>query len=311
MRKAFVHIGMPKTGTTAVQKAMSNRRVALLHGGLLYPGDNVDHAFLVQNFHPARGRHFYFKHQKIEPNKAEKIFRKSFHKLEREVAQSDGDVLISTEYLYNMGEERLRALRTGLSEMGLDLHVVCYVRHPIGQATSGIQQNVKMGHDTLANQLRNPQWHSCIETLAPALRALGRSKVIVTPFEFAKELGTERHILKAIGHKNLMDLVERAEANVGLSGAAVILADAHNRLLRKYPQFPASRGYLFRIGGFRFTLPPWTIAKMKDRVQQEVKWLDEHFSLTLPEPESQPFRHQRLSEDAAEDVVKIIVQSDR
>lgn len=219
-------------------------------------------------------------------------------------------MLLSSEYLYNMKEERLGALQACLAGMGLDMHILCYVRHPVAQAASGIQQNIKMGHDTLANQLENPRWHSCIEALAPALKVLGRAKVIVNAFDEARELGTERHILKAIGHAGLMESVERAETNVGLSGAAVVLADAHNRLLRKYAKFPALKGYLFRIGGPRFTLPARTIAGMQDRVQQELDWLEAHFSLVLPAPDVQPALHQRLSEDAAEDLVRIIMRAE-
>ncbi|GGH40918.1 hypothetical protein SAMN05444007_1161 [Cribrihabitans marinus] len=311
MRKAFVHIGMPKTGTTAIQEALSKAREPLRSAGFLYPGNDVDHAFLISTYHPVGGRHFYFAKQGISPEAANRSFEKKISRLAREVGESAGDVLLSTEYLHNMGEAKLRELQANLSKLELEMHVVCYVRHPYSQAASSIQQNIKMGHGVLTQQLNNPNWHSIIDTLNPALNVLGRERVTVLSFEDAKDVGAERHILQAIGHGSLMELVDRAETNVSLSGAAVALADAHNRLQRIVPDFPSSRGYLFKIGGPRFSLPPRTIEKMRDRTQQELDWLEEHFSLALPEPESRPFQIQRLSEEAAEDIVKIIMQSSR
>lgn len=307
MRKAFVHVGMPKTGTTAIQKALSKARNPLRCAGLLYPGDAVDHAFLISKFHPAGSQHFYFQNQGISSKAADRVFQTKFDRLKREIAENDGDVLLSTEYLFNMRGKNLRELMMSLSEIGLDLHLVCYVRHPISQATSGIQQNVKMGHGDLTEMLNYPIWHSFVTPLKPAIKILGSDRVIVQSFDSAKNIGAERHILKSIGHANTMDLVERVETNVSLSGAAVVLANAHNRLLKKNPGFPSTKSYLFKIGGPRFSLPLDTIYKIRDRAQTELDWLEKHFSLKLPEPESRSFEYQSLSVEAAEDIVRFIV----
>ena len=60
LRKAYVHLGMPKTGTTAVQTALSQSKDKLAAVGLIYPGQEIDHVLLVPEFHQEGQSHYYY-----------------------------------------------------------------------------------------------------------------------------------------------------------------------------------------------------------------------------------------------------------
>ena len=45
----YLHIGLPKTGTTFLQHILAANRTELLKQGLIYPGERDDHFFPVQD----------------------------------------------------------------------------------------------------------------------------------------------------------------------------------------------------------------------------------------------------------------------
>lgn len=49
-RARLLHIGLPKTGTTALQRAASSARAELLEAGVRYPGTRVNHLLAVSGF---------------------------------------------------------------------------------------------------------------------------------------------------------------------------------------------------------------------------------------------------------------------
>jgi len=54
----LLHVGLPKTGTTALQNAAANQRAALLEHGVRYPGDRHNHSnasFSVAGGHEGGG----------------------------------------------------------------------------------------------------------------------------------------------------------------------------------------------------------------------------------------------------------------
>lgn len=311
MKRAFVHIGLPKTGTTAIQEYFSQNRDFLRSNGVLYPGSDVDHVDLVPHFHQVGTRHYFFSGKGLT---GEEIERKSAACLEetaRQISSFDGDVVLSSEYFYDLSRPAVKKLDAYFSEHGRQLQILCYVRHPIAMATSSTQQSIKMGTGRLGELLREPKWHSIKNALSPYLDVLGKDRIAVRSFDLCRKTGAARDLLDAIGFSSIGEYPEQIRSNESLSAAAVLLADAHNHLSRMNAVVPKSKGYYFRIGGPKFSLPHRTRKLVLDGCEGDLAWLKEHFDLELESPEfdQKPFR--ALSADAAMDIVSLLANSSK
>ena len=87
-RKVFIHVGLPKTGTTFLQRSLAQARGALRQQGLLYPGKRNDH------FLPALDVLGWDFHGYEDPRRVG-----AWDALRYEISQWRGSVLISHEIL--------------------------------------------------------------------------------------------------------------------------------------------------------------------------------------------------------------------
>jgi hypothetical protein len=308
-RKAFVHVGMPKTGTTAVQTALSQSRAQLATVGLIYPGQEIDHVLLVPEFHQAGSSHYYYNQRGELPEQYLPRVQALLDDITGCAKENCSDIIVSSEYLHNLNHSALTCLDRFFADLELEMVVVCVVRHPVDAATSGIQQSVKQGGDKLVELYKNPTWHSARETLKTSIDALGRRRVIAIDFGESQQMGVERFLLQSIGYQKAVNIIETARINEGLSMAAVHLCDAHNELAKAQPLIMHERGYIFSIGGARFQLPAHVADKVRSESQEEVTWLRENFGLVLREPQfSQAPYEDVISSAAAMDLVRLILK---
>lgn len=218
-----MHIGMPKTGTTAIQHTMSSFRSALRSIGLIYPGNEVDHVLLIPAFHQQGLEHFYFKILGETPD----IFMPRVAKLLNEISEigesADGDLLFSSEYLYSLNADALRRMDKFFANQGLGMIVLCTLRHPVDSATSHTQQDVKQGDGRLVDMYKKPRWLSSKDTLQPVLEAIGKDRIVVFDVASTQDFGLERFLLQSIDHGQAADLINPIRSNESLSMAAVYL----------------------------------------------------------------------------------------
>lgn len=134
----LLHIGVPKTGTTALQQAASRNRHALLRHGVRYPGSGSSHRLEVAAL---MGRDTVWTAQgpAFPTPRAWRALR----------AEVDADprrrASISHEYASAATLEQALRFR---NELGPDLHVVVTVRNYSELLSSRWQQYVKAGLDT-------------------------------------------------------------------------------------------------------------------------------------------------------------------
>ena len=309
MRKAFVHIGMPKTGTSAIQAAMSASQSMLGQNGLLYPGHHDDHVRLLPRFHQLGADHFYFAHKGVSPLNAEQQGKGFLRVLENDATAFQGNLLLSSEYLFDLKRDHVARLNTYLQELGFQMHVICYLRHPVAMATSSIQQDIKMAHRYLSDHLIDPQWHSMQDTLEPYLQVLGKGRLILRVFETVKHCGTEQDILGAVGYLGDPSQIVAVRKNRSLSMTATLLIDALNRQARdnsdvNWSVHSSIKTILMKIGGSRFFLPEKTQAIIRDRAQAELEWLKQTFQIELFEPNTKPTAFAGLSRESADDLIR-------
>ena len=133
-QRVFVHVGVPKSGTTFLQSSLARNREPLREHGVLYPAGKHDLMFRaaldVRGTHQAWGR-----------SRAE--VAGSWDELCRRARRHPGTTVISHELLAAAGTRQIAAAMSMLQ--GLDVHVVVTARDPARQAAAEWQEGIKHG----------------------------------------------------------------------------------------------------------------------------------------------------------------------
>ena len=130
-RRVFVHIGLPKTGTSYLQSVLWAHRDAVAAAGLLLPGrERRDHLWssLV-----VRGDTRLARRDPRAPS--------SWDVVRAAVADWDGDALVSHEFFCSATEPQARAMVEALAPA--EVHVVVTAREPLSLFTSSWQEHLK------------------------------------------------------------------------------------------------------------------------------------------------------------------------
>lgn len=143
LRRVYIHIGVPKSGTSFLQGALAEHRKALRSSGVLYPDGAKDAMFRaaldVRGNHKAWGR------------KRDEVAG-TWDKLSRKAREFDGTTVISHELL---GAASARQAASALSMLkGLDVHIVVTARDLASQVTAEWQEGVKHGRKTSFEDFR-------------------------------------------------------------------------------------------------------------------------------------------------------------
>jgi hypothetical protein len=131
--RVFVHIGLPKTGTSYLQSILWSHRDQLRDAGLLVPGrERRDHlwASLVvrEDTHVAR---------RNERAPA------AWDVLRDEIRGWESDALISHEFFCSASAGQARSMVEALTADGAEVHVVVTARDPLSLFTSSWQEHLK------------------------------------------------------------------------------------------------------------------------------------------------------------------------
>lgn len=130
-RRVFVHIGLPKTGTSYLQAIAWPGRERLREAGLLLPGARKsDHLFssMIVRDDPGIARR--------GPGASE-----AWDRVRADVAAWSGDSLVSHEFFCAASQEQ--AVRMAEQLAPAEVHVVITAREPLGLFTSSWQESLK------------------------------------------------------------------------------------------------------------------------------------------------------------------------
>lgn len=178
MSNTFVHIGVPKTGSTAIQRFATDNRVRLRALGVLYPETALrgfghhDLAFLLDGGYPEWA---------TPQNEPLEAFATA---LAAECEGFDGDVLLSSEDFYLVPQPA--ALAQLLHDVGLtadrNLQIVVYLRRQDDLLVSWYNQMVKAQGftGTFTEALQTSTWMGEYDTqLARWADAFGAERLVV------------------------------------------------------------------------------------------------------------------------------------
>jgi hypothetical protein len=142
----FLHIGVPKTGTTFLQQLLAANRASLRTQGMLYPGRRVDH------FLPAQDVMGHAFHGHVDPR-----VPGTWAKTVDQVRRWPGSSVLSHELLSLAGPEQIERIVADFE--GRRVRVVVTVRDLVRQIPAMWQEDVKNGlarpFDAFVRRVRN------------------------------------------------------------------------------------------------------------------------------------------------------------
>jgi hypothetical protein len=135
-RRVYLHIGLPKTGTTAVQEMLWHNRDALAAAGVCYPSYiYAAHYLAAIDLQPERYRDW------LEP-----LSYGAWDRLVEHVRSWPGTAVISCELLATATRQQVRRALASLDFA--EVHLICTARDLARQIPSVWQENIKTGQAT-------------------------------------------------------------------------------------------------------------------------------------------------------------------
>jgi hypothetical protein len=151
-QRVYLHVGVPKSGTTFLQASLSSNRKDLRAAGVLYPGGE-ERMFLAAV--DVRGSHKAWGRRRSEVAGA-------WDHVCRKARTHDGVTVISHELLGGASSRQVTEALTMLK--GVDVHLVVTARDPARQATAEWQEGIKHGRRLTFEQFRTRVLSSSSET---------------------------------------------------------------------------------------------------------------------------------------------------
>jgi hypothetical protein len=177
-RKTLIlHIGMGKTGTTAIQKAMWHNRDALARADIAYPAIGATagaHHLISPHVLPHLSHRAPWRRY-LAPGKW----------LRKVTALREPRVLMSSELISSADPDRVAAFCAAVAPH-VDLHLCLYLRRQDDMITAVYAQGVKGGVQRRPlGQLVDSRLgrYDYMDRLAPWEAALGRDRMLVLPYE--------------------------------------------------------------------------------------------------------------------------------
>ncbi|MGL4237704.1 hypothetical protein [Tabrizicola sp.] len=257
--KLTLHVGLKKTATTSLQMALAGAKRELAAFGVLNPGTPDLHQRLARSVKAGDAR-------------GDRVARETLDVIAAEARVAGlGHVVLSSEHLISASAEAVARLRLMLEEQWPEVSqilVLCYVREPVGFATSMCQQSLKNGVIRLADFYAAPWPFTVAAWLSNYATVFGRESIRLRHFhpDHLKDGDIFRDFLDAIGLPDLVLPVAVAQRNRSLSHEGVLVADALVGLRpggeRDRARRNRYRRLLGKIEGAKFVLP----AEVQERV---------------------------------------------
>jgi hypothetical protein len=281
--RLILHIGMPKAGTTSLQRWLASHREAALATGLDYwpIAENHSEAVFMAFADPdriARGT-MWFQRGAAPENDAESAER-AFDAFVDGLDERTG--FVSAEVLWTFPRRDVDRLAAHLRDRGITPLVLCWVRPPADYLTSTVQQRARgtLSIDDLGLDLHGTI-HIQYRRLDAWLENFGREHMAVLP------LGDDivdqaSGLLRGMGMEIApASTARRQNPAISLLAAKALLAlNARQGTGRKQSHAARQlRTTLQRIKGDEFRLPESLIKRSSRLFQREADYLHERFGI--------------------------------
>lgn len=143
MRKALIHIGSSKTGSTAIQHSLAHANAEESGFGCLQTRGIPPHLVLAALYRDFDALDPYIK-SRFGNAAAVEAARPAVHAEIGRLLEQCPNLVLSSEFLFSAPPERIRQLKADLLGHGIDdFRIVCYVREPAAHYLSDLQEFLK------------------------------------------------------------------------------------------------------------------------------------------------------------------------
>ncbi|MCC5797775.1 MAG: hypothetical protein JJU48_10695 [Methylophaga sp.] len=235
-KRAVLHVGPDKTGSTAIQFALAQCRELLLDRGIQYSVREAINDKGLYHFFLTNSRLSSIAKKSNKLDRSDKSHAQNYMlKLKSELSNTSATGLIlSHEGLCHLNNQEMAGLRDFLLNYTDSVEVVMYVRDSASYATSAMSQRVKTGRRALGEGLPYIKYKTIISTLVDVF---GRPNINVRAF--SREAFPNGNIVMDfldllpldIKDKKYITQTSLFEANVSLSHRGLLVGDRIVELL--------------------------------------------------------------------------------
>lgn len=306
----ILHIGSPKTGSSALQQGLLANEHALSAQGIIHStGGKPDHkaSALIAGIRdwqdlPRHMRHTYRKN----PTAANIHYQQWLSNLKNKISDTGvRKVIISNEYLFAlMPEVALAKLRQTLEELGGTVTIVAYLRKPSEFYLSSLQQRVRAS--ATLTQVKAPPYRKVLE------RYKAHIPGTIRVFAYDRSAWPNRDILRHFASQFIPEVGELSSVDAHIVNESIsiegikILMDYRKLFHSKQDDvFTADTRILVRAlkqadqeipRGTPSCLRP-EIAENLDYTCTELIWLKEEYGVEFKEIEYDRIKEPSTSED--------------
>lgn len=256
MKTLYLHIGTPKTGTSALQHFFANNRKLLEEKGVYFP----DLGFRFPDIGKHRNAHFLSYKKYIEKKQrdyeTEKAIRDAGIQKLDEAFQDHDTILLSDEHIWNEKEmigQTLPALKSHFAEQEIQIKVIVYLRRQDQVIQSFWAQKIKESSAiSFEKYMEKEKYRFFRLDYAARLQefadVLGRDNIIVRCYEKQQYQGEQKTImsdfLQILGLE-VTDEYKNSDKvyNISLEGAYLEV----KRLFNTLPQFKSQKNYMMDL----------------------------------------------------------------
>ncbi|MDO4322963.1 MAG: hypothetical protein Q4C61_10595 [Lachnospiraceae bacterium] len=203
MATLYLHIGIPKTGTTALQNFMAQNQEALQQHGICYP----DFGYRYPRIGVYRNGHFLIapyvtEDQKKLNDRPGSEYEEGLDKT-AELAKEYDKIILTDEALWKGSQNRpgfWPQLKEDLAKRGLDLRIIVYFRRQDLWIQSFWAQKIKTGsgltfHEYIASMKENPYPMDYYEYMNMLSGIFGKEALIIRIYEKGQYRGKEKTLV--------------------------------------------------------------------------------------------------------------------
>jgi SAM-dependent methyltransferase len=277
--RLILHIGMPKAGTTSLQRWLSANKEAALAAGLDYwdAAENHSEAMFMAFADPgriARGKMWF--QQDGEPA-ADPSARAGFDAFLESLGERTG--FVSAEVMWSFPARDVTALADHLKSRGIETLVLCFIRPPAEYLATAAQQRLRsslsisdMGLDFQDKVLIR------YRRLAAWLESFGAENVRVLPLA-GNIVEQVREVLAQCGIAVAAEPAAARNLNPSISLLAAKALLALNQALGEEKASRRLRAALQEIKGPAFRLPESVLKRTSGLVRREARYLSDTFAM--------------------------------
>lgn len=287
MRRAIIHFGMPKTGTSSIQDSLFSTAeldLEYLNFGKPNSSGAVINMFSIHPEFHARSIKLGLSVEDVN-----RLGQKHLDSLRRQLRTSSKELFVlSAECIYHMKECELRALRDEFAAHVDAVHAVGYIRSPVSYAESAFQQQVKY------NFTKELDFTKLLPRYALKLSkfdsVFGKDNVTLRLFDPERFL--DKSIVKDFCRYMEVegfDPKREVRSNEALSQQATALLFAFNRYcgeitpsqtsMRRRRQLVAS---LSELSGPKLRFRGKKLEQCLDGFRRDLQWIQERMGISFP-----------------------------